>query len=260
MDEEAQIQPPLSKPAPGQLLAEGREARGWSVGEVAMRLKFSPRQIEALEADAYHALPEPAIIRGMVRNYAKALGVDAAPLIADLEQRLHADPMTLMVPGMHVPFSEPRKSTRLYLGVSIVVLLAVGVFAVQWWFEQRRSAAPAAQKAAPAPVVAPVSIDPPAGVESPAGVPAAPSTEEAILGNKRVEFSFDDEAWVEVTDASGKILLAQLNAAQSRTAVEGKPPFNIVIGNANAVHVLYDGSSVDMRAATRNDVARLKLD
>jgi cytoskeleton protein RodZ len=266
MEDEAQYQTPLSRPAPGQLLAEAREARGWSIGEVAMRLKFSPRQLEALEADAYHALPGPAIVRGMVRNYAKALGMDSQPLIADLEHRLHSDPMTLMARDMHVPFSEPRKGTRLYLGLAIVATLAVGVFAAQRWYEERRAAAAGATTTTTTPARAPIvtSTQPPLAVEprSETPTPGAPATsaQDTLPGNKRVEFSFDDEAWVEVTDASGRILLAQLNAAHSRTAVEGKPPFDLVVGNASAVHVIYDGNAVDIREATRNEVARLRLD
>ena len=42
--------------------------------EIALRLKFSPKQIEALEADRYDALAGPAFVRGMIRAYAK-LGI-----------------------------------------------------------------------------------------------------------------------------------------------------------------------------------------
>ena len=54
------IEPTADAPTgPGHTLAQAREARGMTVTEVALRLKFSPRQIEALEDDRYDALPGP---------------------------------------------------------------------------------------------------------------------------------------------------------------------------------------------------------
>jgi len=49
---------------PGRALAAMRVARGLTVTEIALRLKFSPKQIEALETDRYEALAGPAFVRG----------------------------------------------------------------------------------------------------------------------------------------------------------------------------------------------------
>jgi cytoskeleton protein RodZ len=78
----------LPAPTPGRALAEARAAHGMTVSEVAVRLKFSPKQLEALEADRYDALAGPAFVRGMIRGYAKLVGIDAAPLIGTLQQRV----------------------------------------------------------------------------------------------------------------------------------------------------------------------------
>lgn len=68
--------------SPGTQLATARNALGWSVEQVAAQLKLATRQIVALEADDYAALPEPAVVRGFIRAYAKLLKLDAAPLVA----------------------------------------------------------------------------------------------------------------------------------------------------------------------------------
>jgi len=55
-----------------------------TVNDIAVRLKFSQRQIEALENDRYELLPIASIARGMARSYAKLVGVEPAPLLAML--------------------------------------------------------------------------------------------------------------------------------------------------------------------------------
>lgn len=69
---------------PGQALAAQREAMGWSVEQVADQLKLAVRQVVALEAGDYAALPSPAVTRGFVRAYAKLMKMDPVPLVAQI--------------------------------------------------------------------------------------------------------------------------------------------------------------------------------
>jgi len=67
---------------PGATLAAQREALGWTVEQVAEQLKLAVRQVVAIEAGDYAALPSPAVTRGFIRAYAKILRLDPAPLVA----------------------------------------------------------------------------------------------------------------------------------------------------------------------------------
>ena len=67
---------------PGATLASQRETMGWTVEQVAEQLKLAVRQVVAIEAGDYAALPSPAVTRGFVRAYAKILRLDPAPLVA----------------------------------------------------------------------------------------------------------------------------------------------------------------------------------
>ena len=80
--------------------------------EVALRLKFSPRQIEALESEHYDVLRGPAMVRGMIRAYAKLLGADPAPFLDALHQQLNAGPVTMQPRAMEVPF--PRVTPKFF--------------------------------------------------------------------------------------------------------------------------------------------------
>ncbi len=75
---------PTSLSVGGQLRA-AREGKGLSPTDIARMLKLSPRQVEALEADDWSRLPCNTIIRGFVRNYARALDLDAVALMTALD-------------------------------------------------------------------------------------------------------------------------------------------------------------------------------
>lgn len=82
----------------GALLRQAREARGLKVEEIAQTLKLGIRQVEAIEADRWETLPGATIVRGFVRNYARLVQIDAAPLMAQLDSVLAKPADTLAVP------------------------------------------------------------------------------------------------------------------------------------------------------------------
>ena len=71
---------------------------------------------------------------------------------------------------------------------------------------------------------------------------------------------FDDESWVSVDDARGRQLFGDLGVNGRTVTVSGQVPLSILVGNALAVRVEFDGESVDLGPYTReNNVARLEL-
>lgn len=263
----------LEPRSPGRQLAAARVARGLTITEIALRLKFSPKQIEALEADRHETLAGPAFVRGMIRAYAKLVGADADALVA----QLRASPLTAAGPtvtgprgmGVTIP-RQTRRGSLVYVVLSVLVVVAVGGVVVEWLLrptEPPRVAA--ARPTAPAtpvprevvtPLVTPAAA--PAGAEAVAvDAAATPSRPvETVLTAKRIELAFNRESWVEIRDAEGRIVFSQLNPPGTRREVEGVAPFSIVIGNAHGVRLRYNESDVDLMPFTRTDVARLKLE
>ena len=71
---------------------------------------------------------------------------------------------------------------------------------------------------------------------------------------------FDDESWVSVDDATGRQLFGDLGRNGRTVTVAGQVPLSILVGNALAVRMEFDGESVDLGPFTReNNVARLEL-
>lgn len=82
----------------GQELREEREARQISIGEIASATKIVARYLEALEADHLDIMPGGFFIKGIIRSYARAIGLDgeivlarykAAGLIGEPEHKRH---------------------------------------------------------------------------------------------------------------------------------------------------------------------------
>ncbi|MEP6701489.1 MAG: helix-turn-helix domain-containing protein, partial [Betaproteobacteria bacterium] len=65
----------------GAQLRAYRENAQLTVDDVAHQLKLARRQVLAIENDEFDALPGPTFVRGFIRNYARLLRVDAAPLL-----------------------------------------------------------------------------------------------------------------------------------------------------------------------------------
>ncbi|WLI87600.1 helix-turn-helix domain-containing protein [Massilia sp. R2A-15] len=128
---------------PGKTLAAQREAMGWTVEQVADQLKLAVRQVVALEAGDYAALPGPAVVRGFVRAYAKIVKLDAAPLVAqiplDTPSPSDATGTTIRGHKTQASFSEVRFPThgkRAALPVMPIVAAVVlaGAVAAAWHF------------------------------------------------------------------------------------------------------------------------------
>lgn len=80
-----------SAPAPTELITSVgslralRLSKGFSVEDVAVRLKYAARYVEALESESIESLPKGVALRSLVRSYSKLLGIDPKPLEAALQ-------------------------------------------------------------------------------------------------------------------------------------------------------------------------------
>ena len=276
---------------PGAMLRQGRESRGLSVDDVAQALKLTPKQVAAIESEEFDILPGNTFARGFVRNYARFLQLDPAPLMAALERQLaHAEvdlsPVSNAGGTMPTGFASRGVPRAVWLFLAIAVVALVLVVYLDRLRPQpapaetdsvaaavpAAPALPVAEKPAgeppgePAPAAGAVAVVPaaviPASPEEPPAASAAVEAQAAPAEQamRRLAFSFARESWVQVRDGSGKVILSNSHAAGSTRAVEGVPPFSLIIGNAPGVTLSYDERPVDLKPHTASTVARLKLD
>ncbi|WP_259344420.1 helix-turn-helix domain-containing protein, partial [Burkholderia pseudomallei] len=85
--------------AVGARLAELRRTKGWSVDDVSARLKVAAPKLQALEAGDTSQLPGTTFALGLVRSYAKMLGVDPEPFAQALRREKGVPEVDLSMPA-----------------------------------------------------------------------------------------------------------------------------------------------------------------
>lgn len=68
-----------------------------------------------------------------------------------------------------------------------------------------------------------------------------------------------ETSWVEVRDASGKALLSRRLEPGQPAGINGQYPMSVIVGNAHATQLWSKGHAVDLKAAARENVARIEL-
>lgn len=257
-------------PTVGQTLRAAREAARMTIVDVAQSLKFSPRQVEQLEADDYAALPGNTIVRGFTRSYARLLKLDADALLQMLDARTPSAPADVRPPDNMGVASHPGGLRQISpLASAAIVLSLAALLLALWHFLGPKAKPPTTGVNGDKPAAAqaqaiPVPLEAmPVVVPSPA-VPVAPQSEssvaEAAPAAPTLVFVLEERSWVEVTDAARKVLHTGESPAGSRLTLSGQPPFDIVVGNAGKVKLTYGEREIDLVPYTRAEVARLKLE
>lgn len=67
----------------GETLREAREGRGLSLDDAAVETRIRATHLEALELEEFDRIGDDVYVRGFIRSYAKAVGVDPESLLDD---------------------------------------------------------------------------------------------------------------------------------------------------------------------------------
>jgi cytoskeletal protein RodZ len=97
------VGPPLPEGF-GRYLAQQRELRGLSLQSVADATKLSAGQLKALETEDYSRLPERVFVVGMVKAYARCVGLSVEETVLRLQES--------MGPILDEPTIRRRRSQR----------------------------------------------------------------------------------------------------------------------------------------------------
>jgi cytoskeletal protein RodZ len=268
----------------GALLREERRNRSLDFPQVARMTRLREPFLRAIEKEAWDELPAPVFVRGFVRSYARALGLDEQRVLALYDQ---ARPLEPSVPR---PLLEPEKTGRgrrilliLLLGVLAGILLYLwqGHPAPEWPLPREKSTATeektqqdlrdASIDKKPAPVRSqaekmpggvketfPVPIEPLVESEAaemraaePAPLPenfhsSLPATEGDAVPEEMLVLEADvrQRTWVQVS-IDGEEPTNFLFESGSHPRWVAKESFNLLIGNASGIVLYFDGNSLE---------------
>lgn len=247
-------------PGPGAKLALAREKQGKTREQVAAVLNIQMSKIVALENDQYDQVFSPVFTRGYLRSYAKLLGLDAETLVREYESDYRVnEPITTISEPLNVAIS--GHSTNWPLRVALALLLLAVLAIVLWYFNRPSAVAEPDLPSAAAHSASEQSSLPPTVAVDPEGDSAQPdadtSADASALTAKasattdkplldQLTLSFSQECWLEVLDANGDLLTADLQRKGARVNLQGQAPFNVKLGSAEGVSILLNGRAAEI--------------
>ncbi len=283
---------PALAPRAGADLRAARERVGWSLSDMAAALRIRRQYLEALEEGRISALPGNAYALGFLRTYATALGLDPN----EIARRFKAEASAVNEKTqLEFPVPVPERGVPAGAVVLLGVLLVVGAYA--GWYrlsgEGRLPAetatpvparlAPLAEQAVPpvavppvsapavAPAAAPAEAQPVMQAEAPQPPSVSPSSAAAAPVNplpippvpsggpdqSRIVLRASADAWVQVRDRAGQVLLNRILHAGETWPVPPKPGLLLTTGNCGGTDLLVDGATTP--ALGGNGVVRRDL-
>ncbi len=252
------VEPAMPAEMPGRHLRNARAILGLSVADIARTLKFSERQIDALERDDYQLLSGSTFIRGFVRSYARVLKMDSEPLVAMLEVGAPHAAVEVVAPdnmGDAVPQAFMKRHAKLSILVATIVLIALAGYV--WLINLTSEEITIATTSQSTPVAAVAGSATETVVQI---APLTPAIPIASAANDQLVVDFDDKSWIEIKDATESVLLTGEFPSGFHQTVAGHPPFQLWIGNAAAVRVKQGDRPIDLLPHAREGVARLTVD
>lgn len=228
----AQRQAPLG-PAPkldpawraGRKLSEARRQRGWTLDEVADRIRIRREFLEALEDMNVKLLPGKAYALAFLRSYARELGIDEKAIIDQFqdESALTREDVQKQV---RTPTSKPRRERPWKWAAGLVV---VAIVLVTWRAldqGQRDQAAEAPAVSAPAVV----------------GMPASTSATAVRV----VEIRAISEAWLEARGPDGTVFLSRTLQPGDVYRPDASPGWTLHARDGGAFELYVNGASAGL--------------
>lgn len=281
----------------GAYLRARRLALGLTHADIAHVVKLPPRRIEALEDERWNELPDGPFLRGFLRNVARALDLDATTLMDRVDDSLirSRNPESILVAPAAMPVTLPRRNgpmddrhggrTLVFGAFAFAVAAALIAWSGTESFERlihrgdasartdptqpprpvtARTELTAVPKTAAAPAPTAVATPAPttsleAAAQTSAQTPTQAQPQTQPSADVALVFHFNEDSWVEVKSADGRVLMHRLNVAGSDQQVDGEAPYSLIVGNAKGVALRFHGQPVDLGPYTRDQVARLTL-
>lgn len=276
--------------SPGGMLRIARETAGVSVEALAGAMKVPVNKIEALESDNYAALPDVVFARALAASICRVFGTSSAPVLA-LMPRGGAHSLASTGADISASFRDgserPRRNPLVAhatrpLGVAVVVLLLGAAVFVFLPYRSDTSESgdsgtgtvtyePGAAQDMPLEMALPVEPLTAGAGQLPVAPTEAQQTVEAEAVKLEaatitapgsggvIEFTARGPSWIQVRDASKKVVFERTLAKGEVASATGVPPLKVIVGRAEAVEVKVRGAQFDLAGVAKSGVARFEV-
>ena len=87
-----------------------------------------------------------------------------------------------------------------------------------------------------------------------------PSADQLAMGAQgRLKIDFSGESWIEIRDARGRLILADLMSPEQGVELDTFGPIEILVGAVSVSTVVFNGENQDLKPKAYQDVARITL-
>jgi cytoskeleton protein RodZ len=212
----------------GRKLAEARRQRGWSLDEVAERIRVRREFLEALEDMNMKLLPGKAYALAFLRSYARELGIDPQAIVDQFQEEsaLTREDAQRQIRN---PASKPNRE-RPWLAAAALVVLALGF--AGWQALQP----PAGKVTAAADAERADSLPPPAQDLAPGET-------------KVIEVRALAEAWIEARGPDGTVFLSRTLRAGDVYRPDPSPGWTLHARDGGAFELYVNGASAGLLGA-----------
>ncbi|MEK7397249.1 MAG: helix-turn-helix domain-containing protein [Candidatus Poribacteria bacterium] len=121
----------------GEQLKQIREDKNISLEEVANATKISKRYLQAIEEGNYSLIPGQTYVIGIIRNYARYLGLDPKPIIEQYSKLILPDDYDIKPVAMtRNQKNNQRRVARKRVGILVIVIvfLILCLAGLVWWY------------------------------------------------------------------------------------------------------------------------------
>lgn len=280
----------------GALLINARTHAALSQADLADQMNLPISTIKALENDEFNKLPEATYVRGYLRNYARAVGINPDGLISAFSEEYQAEDVTPVITS-----SKQSYDTTILWSTAAVFTVLVGLL-VTWWLGDSKNSlqgievventvTPSEQKSRQEQIheiadpfseleevtnfsnkesIQSITTDfkqQSVGSDSESHVTAQvtktieePNLMSMASGNDVLTVTYVEKSWTEIRDADSNTLMQGLIEPGVVRNLSGKAPFEIFLGNSPGVVIEVNGQYFDhSQYKRRNRTARFQV-
>ena len=111
----------------GATLREARLRQDLDFPQLEERTKIRPKYLRALEDERFDILPAPTYVRGFLRSYAEAIGLDGQPFVDEYNSRFAVGEDDAPLRARRVPTATRRDRESRESRIAVLALLAIAV-------------------------------------------------------------------------------------------------------------------------------------
>ncbi len=235
-----------SAPSIGHVLAQGRRDAGMSVDAVSAATRVRVPIVQGIEKDDFTRCGGDVYARGHIRSFARTVGLDPEPLVAQYDREHGGRPEPTTVAPLYEGERlrpEPRRPnwTAAMIAAIVVVVGFVGFTLLSGTGSSQPVAGHASQSrpAAPSRSTAPSPTATPSAQPSNSPIAAVPADEVVVKLT-----AGKGKSWVSATGADGNSLFqGLLQSGDSKTFTDDKK-ISLIIGNAGAIDMFVNGKDL----------------